>query len=511
MCLRRGSQVNARDSRDMTPLHLAFYDVDYSVPATKALPPIIQELVTAGADVNAVEKERGRTVVHLFRDQLQALPYDFRTDEDEHDPIPALTLRSFTTLVECTKSRSGSSTSLDITATDIGNRSVIHRSWHSDNCAALKYLDSEFDLTSLLNMTDHLGNTPLHIPHSDVKALEILVRRSKDICCRNKAGVSPLLDVLKRLAHRTQAIGYGQDFREQCKMIQQLLLAGAWKDIEDPPPAAGVRTLFHSEYIYHREEVFQLFVTKWPGYNHQQCINIRDDNGDTPLQSLLKRLAPPRPKEPRSPAYTIHFWVGALRLLIYGGADASIQDNAGNTPLMTMFTTLITILDGHLLGIFLPHFPVLILFAKLAWKLLQVLENCSSQKALSLRNKAGLCAPQLAQEQLQIWERSGIFSGLQCMWPEKKPVDWVMPKENLLSDTLVVGVFSAMEKPWLEYPGDNLGCFLDDTMFSLSDQVGDVLHGALRPVAEVISDWNHHVDQMEAELAAKASVKDASV
>jgi len=509
-CLNSGFPVNARDNSDMTPLHLAFYNVDYSIPATKALPSIISALVSAGADVNAVEKNRGRTVIHFFRDGLKP-PYNLWEDYDfwEDDnyprgPMPDLKLKSFFKLVECTKS-SSSNTNLDITATDIDKRSIVHRSWDwgtsSNNCTLLEYLDSEFDLAHLVNMKDHRGNTPLHLLHTDAKALEILVRRSKDVCCRNIDQLSPLLCIINGLTGLERYLGSSsRNSNERHKIIQHLLYAGAWKDIGNPPPCVGGRTLFHSYYHYSNQVVLQLLVTKWPGYNHQQYFNVRDANGDTPLHLLLKKAV----KQSyaygnlHSPASILFDWVSALGLLIYGGADANIQDHAGNTPLMLLLTTLGTIFHPHLLGLYLDHVPTLFLFVKLTLKLATVLEHRSSTDTLSARNKAGRSAPELADRQWQIWKHSSIFLPHQCLQSEK--FIWDEPPKPIRTNTLVVGTYTAMKKPWLQS---------DEPQGRRVKIVCTELEEGLKAVIDMFIGWKDHVDQMDAKLTANASAKDA--
>jgi len=70
--MKHGANVNDRDNEDgVSPLHLA---------SELALKPIVAELVRAGADVNAQDKE-GRTPMHrcIYKDQpavaLMLLPH----------------------------------------------------------------------------------------------------------------------------------------------------------------------------------------------------------------------------------------------------------------------------------------------------------------------------------------------------------------------------------------------------------------------------------------------------
>jgi len=328
MILDMGGDVNSRDEDDMTPLHIAAASPDSL--------HLVELFLSRGGDVCA-EDDRERTALHLACSRTDSIIAELELLIFHGSDINASDEDGWTPLHNAVENHNLEATELllkhgaDVCAEDDHGRTALHLA-----CSRAVPIIAELELLifhgSDINVGDTDGRTPLHnvVLHDNLEATKLLLKHGADVCAK---------DNYKRTALHLACLRTDYTIAE----LELLVFYGSDVNISDK----GGCTLLHNVVLHDNLEATKLLL------KHGADVSAQNDSGGGVLHmahsgamvnALVDAGADPSQVNSRgeSPLSTSARWEsplstsagrGCTQALIDRGANVNQQNIHGDTAL----------------------------------------------------------------------------------------------------------------------------------------------------------------------------------
>ena len=328
MILDMGGDVNSRDEDDMTPLHIAAASPDSL--------HLVELFLSRGCDVCA-EDDRERTALHLACSRTDSIIAELELLIFHGSDINASDEDGWTPLHNAVENENLEATKLllkhgaDVCAEDDHGRTALHLA-----CSRTVPIIAELELLILhgsdINVGDTDGRTPLHnvVLHDNLEATKLLLKHGADVCAK---------DNYKRTALHLACLRTDYTIAE----LELLVFYGSDVNISDK----GGCTLLHNVVLHDNLEATKLLL------KHGADVSAQNDNGGGVLHmahsgamvnALVDAGADPSQvnSQQESPLSTSARWEsplstsagrGCTQALIDRGANVNQQNIHGDTAL----------------------------------------------------------------------------------------------------------------------------------------------------------------------------------